>query len=225
MKITDWAEADRPREKLMEKGIGALSEAELMAILIGSGTVSLSAVDVCKMILSEVGNDLHKLSKLSVKDLQKFKGIGEAKAITIVSALELGRRRKEQDMQQRPRITCSKDAYELMQPEMLYLPHEEIWAILLNRSNFVIKKQKVGQGGIGETIADPKIVFKLALENLASAFILVHNHPSGNTKPSGADKELTQKFKEAGNVLEISLTDHLIFTDHSYLSFVDEGLL
>lgn len=225
MKITDWAEADRPREKLLEKGIGALSEAELMAILIGSGTVSLSAVDVCKLILAEVGNDLHQLSKLSVKELQKFKGIGEAKAITIVSALELGRRRKEQDAQQRPRITCSKDVYELMRPDMLYLQYEEIWVILLNKSNFVIKKQKVGQGGVGETIADPKIVFKLALENLASALIMVHNHPSGNTKPSTADKELTKKFKEAGNILEIALTDHLIFTDHGYLSFIDEGIM
>lgn len=225
MKITDWAEADRPREKLLEKGIAALSDAELMAILIGSGTVSLSAVDVSKLILSAVENDLHKLSKLSIKELQKFKGIGEAKAITIVSALELGRRRKEQDMQQRPRITCSKEVYELVKSDMLYLPHEELWVILLNKSNFVLKKQKVGQGGIGETIADPRIIFKLALENLASAMILVHNHPSGNLKPSTADRELTRKFKEAGKIMEITLADHLIFTDHSYFSFVDEDLL
>ncbi len=225
MKITDWAEADRPREKLLEKGIHALSDAELIAILIGTGTVSMSAVDLSKHILSEVGNDLHRLTKLSIKELQKFKGIGEAKAITIVSALELGRRRKEQDMQQKPRILCSKDVADLIGPDLLYLPHEEFWIILLNRSNFVIKKQKVGQGGIGETIADPRIVFKLALENLASTLILAHNHPSGNLKPSSSDKELTRRFKEAANVFEITLADHLVFTDQGYFSFADENLL
>lgn len=225
MKITDWAEADRPREKLLEKGIQALSDAELIAILIGSGTVSLSAVDVSKIILADVSNDLHKLSKLTIKELQKFKGIGEAKAITIVSALELGRRRKEQDIQQRPRISCSADVYDLLKPDLLYLPHEEFWVILLNRSNFVIKKQRISLGGIGETIADPRIVFKLAIENLASAIIIAHNHPSGNLKPSTSDKELTRRFKEGGKVLEITLADHLIFTDHGYMSFVDENIL
>jgi DNA repair protein RadC len=225
MKITDWAEADRPREKLLEKGINALSDAELIAILIGSGTISMTAVELSKHILSDVGNDLHHLSKLTVKELQKFKGIGEAKAITIVSALELGRRRKEQDAQQRPRVQCSVDVFELLKPDLLYLPHEEFWVVLLNRSNFVIKKQKVGQGGIGETIADPRIVFKLALENLASTLILAHNHPSGNLKPSSSDKELTRRFKEAAKVLEITLADHLIFSDHGYFSFADENLL
>jgi DNA repair protein RadC len=225
MKITEWAEADRPREKLLEKGIGALSDAELIAILIGSGTVSMSAVDLSKHILASAGNDLHQLSKLSVKDLQKFKGIGEAKAITIVSALELGRRRKEQDAVQRPRILASKEAYELLKPDLLYLSVEEFWVILLNQSSFVIKKMKVGIGGMTSTLADVRVVFKLALENMATGIIVAHNHPSGTTKPSKSDEELTWKFKEAGEVLDITLWDHLIFTDNGYYSFADEGAL
>lgn len=225
MKITEWAESDRPREKLLEKGNTALSDAELVAILIGSGTVSMSAVDLSREILASVQNDLHRLSLLTLKDLQKFKGIGEAKAITIVSALELGRRRKEQDMVQKPRVMSSQNAYDLLRSDMHYLPHEELWVLLLNRSNFVIKKQKVGQGGVNETIADTRIVFKLAIEHLASSILIAHNHPSGNLKPSKSDEELTWKFKEAGRLLDIPLVDHLIITDNGYFSFADEGCL
>ncbi len=225
MKITEWAETDRPREKLVEKGSSALSDAELIAILIGSGTVSVSAVDLSREILASVGNDLHKLSMLTLKELQKFKGIGEAKAITIVSALELGRRRKEQEAVQKPRLTCSKEVYEFLKSDFLYLPHEEFWLVFLNRSNFVLKKLRIGQGGMTGTLADPRIAFKAALEHSATCMILAHNHPSGNLQPSNADRELTVKFKQGGKILDITINDHLIFTDNGYYSFADDGIL
>jgi DNA repair protein RadC len=225
LKISHWAEEDRPREKLLMKGRGALSEAELIGILIGSGTVSLSAVDVAKIILKEVNNDLNNLAKLSVDDLKKFKGIGEAKAISIVSALELGRRRKESEPTKRERITCSEDAYKIMKPHLLDLPHEEFWLILLTRANSIIKTAPVSSGGVSGTVADPKMIFKIALDNLASGIIMVHNHPSGNIKPSEADISLTKKLKEGGILLEIPIIDHLIFTNNEYYSFADEGKL
>lgn len=225
LKITHWAEEDRPREKLLMKGRSALSDAELIGILIGSGTISLSAVDLAKVILKEVNNDLHELAKLGVEDLKKFKGIGEAKAISIVSALELGRRRKESEPVKRERITSSEDAYKIIKPHLMDLKHEEFWVILLNRANMVIRKSIVSSGGVSGTIADPKMIFKIALDNLASSVILVHNHPSGNIKPSEADIQLTKKMKEGGRVLEIPVIDHLIFTNNQYYSFADEGKL
>lgn len=224
-KILSWAEEDRPREKLMLKGKAALSEAELIAILIGSGTTDMTAVDVSKLILQSVGNNLNDLARLSVKDLSKFRGIGEAKAISIVAAMELGRRRREQDRPQRVKITCSRDAYEEIRPHLLDKSHEEFWILLLNRANEVLRPVQISAGGVSGTVADPKLIFKHALEYLSSAIILVHNHPSGNLTPSQADKELTRKLKEAGRVLEIPVLDHLIFTDRTYLSFADEGLL
>jgi DNA repair protein RadC len=225
LKILSWAEEDRPREKLLMKGKSALSDAELIGILIGSGTVSMSAVDLAKVILNDVNNNLNELAKLSVKDLQKFKGIGEAKAISIMSALELGRRRKESDLPKKLRITSSKDVYDIMAANLLDLPHEEFWVLLLNRANAVIKKVQISAGGVAGTVADPKIIFKTALENLSSGIILVHNHPSGNLMPSQADKELTKKMKEAGKLLDIPVLDHLIFADRTYYSFADEGIL
>ncbi len=225
LKILSWAEEDRPREKLILKGKESLSDAELMAILLGSGTISLSAVDVAKLVLKGCNNNLNDLAKLSVKDLQKFKGIGEAKAITIISALELGRRRKEAGQNKREKITCASDAFDIMKPHLLDLQHEEFWIILLNRSNAVIKKVFISSGGIAGTVADPKLIYKHALEHLASAIILVHNHPSGNLKPSEADISLTRKLKQAGSFLEIPVLDHLIFTDHGYYSFADEDKL
>lgn len=225
LNIKSWAEEDRPREKLLLKSKAALSDAELIGILIGSGTASMSAVDVAKQILNHTNNDLNYLAKLSVKDLMKFKGIGEAKAISIVSAMELGRRRKDTATVQKPKITCSEDVYHAMKPELLDLGHEEFWVLLLNRSNMVIKKQLVSSGGVTGTVADPKIIFKYALEELACGIILIHNHPSGNLKPSQADINLTKKMKEAGRLLEIPVLDHLIFTDNSYFSFADENLL
>lgn len=224
-RILSWAEEDRPREKLLLKGKAALSDAELIAILIGSGTRELSAVDLSKVILQKAVNNLNELAKLSIKDLMKVKGIGEAKAISIIAALELGRRRKESEVVRRPRIASSRDAYEQIQPYLLDLPHEEFWLLLLNRANEVIKPVQVSQGGVSGTVADPKIIFKFAIENLSSAIILVHNHPSGNLKPSEADKELTRRLFNAGKLLEIPVLDHLIFTDGGYLSFADEGML
>lgn len=225
LNILSWAEEDRPREKLLLKGKAALSDAELIGILIGSGTRALSAVDLSKLILHEVSNNLNELAKLSVKDLQKFKGIGEAKALAIVSALELGRRRKDSLFLKKPTITCSQDAYEVIKPELMDLSYETFWILLLNRANQVIKKSQISTGGVSGTIADPKIIFKTALECLSCAIILVHNHPSGNLKPSSSDISLTKKVKEAGAVLEIPVLDHIIFSDSGYLSFADEGLL
>lgn len=223
--IKSWAVEDRPREKLLIKGKAALSDAELIAILLGTGTASMSAVDVAKNILQTVSNDLNQLARLTVKDLIKIKGIGEAKAITIVSALELGRRRKESLSEERTKITGSKDIYELLKAELLDIPHEAFWIVLLNRANRVIKKHQISQGGVAGTVADPKIIFKIALEELASGVILAHNHPSGNLTASKADIDLTKKLKESGKLLEIEVLDHLIIAGKNYMSFADEGLM
>ena len=223
--IKSWAEEDRPREKMMLKGIAALSDAELIAILINSGTAELSAVDVARKVLEGVGNNLHELAKRSVKDLSKFRGIGEARAICIVAALELGRRRREQAPQERHRITCSRDAYEEIRPYLMDKPHEEFWILLLNRANEVLRPVQISAGGLSGTVADPRLIFKVSLEYLASGIILTHNHPSGNLTPSQADKDLTRKLKEAGRFLDVPILDHLIVSDRTYLSFADEGLL
>jgi DNA repair protein RadC len=225
LKISAWAEEDRPREKLLLKGRSSLSDAELIAILFGTGTTAMSAVDLAKHILDSVGNDLDALAKLSVKELKKFKGVGEAKAISLISALELGKRRKNHIGVEKPKINSSKDAWEWMKPELLDLDREEFWIMLLNRANKLIKKECISQGGVSGTVADPKLIFKSALENLASGVILIHNHPSGNTKPSTADIQLTNKMKEGGKFLEITVLDHIIFTDKAYFSFSDEGML
>lgn len=224
-KILSWAEEDRPREKLMLKGRAALSDAELIAILIGSGTRELSAVDLSKLILKSVGNNLNELAKLSINDLMKFKGIGDAKAISIAAALELGRRRKESDVLKKAKVTSSSDAYYAIRPYLMDLSHEQFWVLLLNRANEVIRPFQVSIGGVAGTVADPKIIFKSAIEYLASAIILVHNHPSGNLTPSQADKDLTKKVKEAGRLLDIPILDHLIFGDNGYYSFADQGIL
>ena len=223
--IKSWAEEDRPREKMMLKGIAALSDAELVAILINSGTAELSAVDVARKVLEGVGNNLHELAKRSVKDLSKFRGIGEARAICIVAALELGRRRREQAPQERHRITCSRDAYEEIRPYLMDKPHEEFWILLLNRANEVLRPVQISAGGLSGTVADPRLIFKVGLEYLASGIILAHNHPAGHLTPSQADKDLTQKLKEAGRFLDVPILDHLIVSDRTYLSFADEGLL
>ncbi len=223
--IKSWAEEDRPREKLMLKGKAALSDAELLAILIGSGTVSMSAVELTKQIFASVNNNLNELAQLSMQDLQKFKGIGEAKAITILAALELGRRRKEVEIQKKSTITCSKDAYLFMQTELMDLPYEEFWVILLNKANQIIRKVQISRGGIAGTVADVRLIFKYAIESLASAMVLVHNHPSGNTKASPQDISLTKRVQEAGILMEVSVLDHIIFTNNAYFSFADGELL
>ena len=220
-----WAEEDRPREKLKEKGRLSLSNAELLAILIGSGTPKTSAVSIAQQILAFVGQDLHQLNKLQLPDLIHFQGIGEAKAITILAALELGRRRKDSPSIEAPKITHSKDAFQVIQPQLMDINHEEFWVILLNRGNRVIKCMQISRGGVAGTVADPKIIFKMAIEQLASSIILVHNHPSGNLTPSQADVQLTHKMVEAGKWLDLPVLDHLIVHDFQYFSFADEGQL
>jgi len=223
--IKSWALEDRPREKLLDKGRHILSEAELIAILIGSGSKEETAVELSKRILINVDNNLNELSKLSVQELMKFKGIGEAKAISIVAALELGRRRKEKEAVKRDKIMASKDVYEIMKPLLIDLPHEEFWLLMLNRANFVIKKELISRGGVAGTVVDTKIIFKTAVDNYASSIIICHNHPSGNLKPSDADVKITKAIKEAGKIMEIPLLDHLIVTEDNYYSFGDEGLI
>lgn len=225
IKISQLAEEDRPREKLLLKGKSSLSDAELIAILIGSGTASVSAVDLSKHILSAVNHDLGSLAKLSIQDLKKFKGIGEVKAISIIAAMELGRRRKESEPVIRPKITCSQNIYDLMKPDLYDEQVEHFYLILLNRSNHVIKKQSISQGGTAGTVVDSKIVFKIALEHLAQSIILVHNHPSGNLRPSDQDKRLTERLVKIGRELDLPVLDHLIFTDLGYFSFADDGIL
>ena len=223
--IRNWSPEDRPREKLLLKGKSALSDAELLSILLGSGTKTMSAVELSKKVLQQANNNLHQLATLSVKDLIKFRGIGEVKAITIVAALELGRRRKELEPEEKPKINSSKDAFEILQSDLQDLPHEEFWVLVLNRANRVIKKHQVSQGGVAGTVADPKIIFKAALDQLGSGLILAHNHPSGNLSASDADCELTRKLVAGGRLLEIQVLDHLILGGQKYFSFADEGLM
>lgn len=225
LNIKAWSEEDRPREKLLSKGRTTLSDAELIAILIASGNRNETAVELSKRILKSIDNDLNKLGKLSVKELIQFNGIGEAKAISIVAALELGRRRKNTDNQLKKNIKSSQDVFEEVIGVMSDLPHEEFWVLFLDRRNAVIKKSNVSKGGVSGTVADAKIIFKEAIQLLASAVILCHNHPSGNLKPSDADIQLTKKMKEIGNLVDVPVLDHLIITDKSYFSFGDEGLI
>lgn len=223
--IKAWAEADRPREKLLLQGRRSLTDAELIAILIGSGNRDETAVDLSKRILAACGNDLAKLSKLTIVELSKFKGIGEAKAISIVAALELGRRRKDVEVLPAPKVQTSKDAYNLLKADLEDLPHEEFWLLLLSRSNAVIGKYFLSKGGQSGTIADPKLIFKVALEHSAVSIILAHNHPSGNLKPSNEDIKLTARLREAGKIMDIQIFDHLIIGDNAYLSLADEGYI
>ena len=222
--IKTWAEEDRPREKLLLRGKSHLTDVELIAILLGSGSKSLSAVDLAKQVLQRMDNNINQLAKCSVQELMKFKGIGEAKAITIVSALELGRRRKT-DNNSSIQISSSSDIYNNVKHLLQDLDHEQFWIILLSRRNSIIKPIQISSGGVSGTVADPKIIYKVALEHLASSIVLVHNHPSGNLKPSQADIALTQKLKSAGAFLDLPVLDHIIFTDNGYFSFADEGIL
>ena len=223
--ITKWAESDRPREKLMLKGKNTLSDAELIAILLGSGSKKESAVDLAKKILNFVNDNLIELSKLNINDLMKFKGIGEAKAISIIAALELGKRRRGADVLERKKIKSSKDVFELFQSVLADSNYEEFWILLLNRANKIIRQVNISEGGVSGTIADPKKIFKIALENNASSIILCHNHPSGNIQPSDTDIKLTGKLKKAGETLEIHVIDHIILGEEKYYSFADEGTL
>ncbi|GFZ92058.1 DNA repair protein RadC [Aquaticitalea lipolytica] len=223
--IKNWSQDDQPREKLLYKGKATLSDAELVAILIGSGSREESAVELCKRILASVDNNLSALGKLSIKQLMEFKGIGEAKAVTIVAALELGRRRRGEEALEQKKITSSTSVFELMQPIIGELPHEEFWIIYMNNSNKVIQKNQLSKGGITGTLVDVRLALKTAIEVGAVGLILAHNHPSGTLKPSQADKQITQKLKIAGESLDIKVLDHLIITEKAYFSFADENLI
>jgi len=221
--INQWAEEDRPREKLLLQGRRALTDAELIAILIGSGSRNESAVELSRRILSDSENDLNKLALLLVEDLCAFKGIGEAKAIAIIAALELGRRRNETADIVRKQITSSKDAFDALRSNYWDLNHEEFWIILLNQANRILSKQLISRGGRAGTVVDAKLVFEVALRNQATSIILSHNHPSGNLQPSEQDRILTKKLIEGGKLLDIRVLDHLIIFNDSYYGFSDEG--
>ncbi|ALR30230.1 hypothetical protein ATE47_06680 [Chryseobacterium sp. IHB B 17019] len=225
MSIKFLAEDDRPREKFLLKGKSSLSDSELLAIIMGSGNRDETAVDLARRILASVDNSWNQLSLLSIKDLMKFKGVGEVKAISITTALEIGRRRMGQEVPEKPVITSSNSAYQIFRNHLSDLRTEEFWAIFLNQSNKVIHISQLTQGGINQSIVDVRVLFKTALDHFSTAIIIAHNHPSGNLKPSREDIDITQQIKAAGNMLNIQLLDHLIITQDSYFSFADDGLL
>ena len=225
LKIRSWAAEDRPREKLMQKGTSSLSDAELLAILISSGTKEKSAVDLGRELLNMVNNNLNLLGKMAIPDYTRLHGIGPARAVTIAAALELGRRRKLAEVPDTIRIQCSKDVADIFQPLLADLAYEEFWILFLNRSNGIISRMKLSQGGLSGTVTDIRLVMKKAIEYLASGIIVCHNHPSGNLNPSEADSKITRKIKEGGDLLDIQLLDHLIISEKDYFSFADNGLL
>ncbi|MGV8915911.1 MAG: RadC family protein [Kaistella sp.] len=225
MSIKFLAEDDRPREKFLLKGKNALSDAELLAIIMGSGNRDDSAVELGRKILDSVGNNWHNLSLLQISELIKFKGIGEAKAISIATALEIGRRRAAQEVPEKIQITQSSDIYKVLQPFLSDLQTEEFWVIFLNQNNRLIGKSKLSSGGINQSVVDVRILFKAALDHFATGIVIAHNHPSGNLKPSQEDLKITKQISEAGTLLNIQLLDHLIIAQNSFLSFADENLL
>lgn len=225
MSLKFLAQDDRPREKFLSKGKLAVSDSELLAIIMGSGNREESAVELARRILQSVDNNWNLLSEMSLDKLMDFKGVGEAKAITIAAAMEIGRRKSMQEIPDKPQISSSKDAYLILRSYLEELKTEEFWVLFLNQSNKVIHIEKLTQGGITQSVVDVRIVFKLALEKYATGIIIAHNHPSGNLKPSTEDKAITEKICEAGKLLNVQLLDHLIITRSSYFSFNDEGLL
>jgi DNA repair protein RadC len=225
MNIKDWAIEDRPREKLLYRGISSLSDAELIAILIGSGNSRETAVELSRRIMENVKNNLHELGKLNVENLKTFKGIGDAKAISIIAAMELGRRRNHSTALEMDKISGSSDVAQYLRPFIGDIPHEEFWALFLNRQNKIIDKQRLSQGGMTGTVIDVRLVLKMAIEKHATSLIFAHNHPSGNLEASDADRKITRQLKDAGAIMDIPLLDHLIITQAGYFSFADEGLL
>lgn len=221
--IKSWAEEDRPREKLLLKGKKNLSDAELLAIIIGSGSRDETALGLSQRILAQFDGNLNELGRQTPKDLMKFKGIGIAKAITISATLELGHRRQLSAVKDRPKITSSRDAFNAIAPLIVDLPHEEFWILLLNRSNLVIGRERISTGGVAGTVVDAKLIFKTALQALAPAIILCHNHPSGNLRPSQADIDITTKLRKGGESIDVTVLDHLIVSERGYYSFADEG--
>ena len=225
LSIREWSAEDRPREKFINKGVQSLSDTELLAILIGSGTKNVTAVELSKNILSAADNNLTQLGKFTLKDLEQNKGIGRVRALVILAALELGRRRKYAEAVEKKKVSASKDVFELFHPLLSDLPHEEFWILLLNRSNFIIDKCRISQGGLAGTVIDTRIILKNAIERLACGLVLCHNHPSGNSKPSDSDRLITKKMKEAAGIMDISLLDHIIIAGNQYFSFSDEGII
>ena len=225
LSIKHWAEGDRPREKLLAGGCSSLGDTELVAILIGSGNRNETAVELSRRILGSFENSLDRLGKQSVRELMQFNGIGEAKAVAIAAALELGRRRKSEEVLEKPSVRSSRDVWEIMHPMLEDLAHEEFWILLLNRSNRVIEVLRTSQGGISGTVTDIRMILKKAILNSASSIVLCHNHPSGNLKPSTADTEITGKMVEAARLMDIKVLDHVIIAGRAYFSFADEGLL
>lgn len=226
LSIKDWAEEDRPREKLKLKGKSSLSDAELIAILLRTGIVGSSALDIAKQIINKVNGDLNELAKLNVADLKKMqKGLGDTKAITLIAALELGRRTREAVVKQKPRIQSSRDIFDYIYPYIADLKHEEFFIIYLNKANKIIAHKQISIGGVDGTVADIRLILKNALELLATGIVAVHNHPSGNLQPSEADKKLTQRLQSASSTMDIRMLDHLIIAEKHYFSFADEGIL
>lgn len=225
MSIKSLAEDDRPREKFLLKGKSAVSDSELLAIIMGSGNREESAVELARRILNSVENNWHRLAKLSVKDLMKFKGVGEAKAISIATALEIGNRKSQQEVLERQQISSSKDIFEILQPHLSDLSTEEFWVIFVNHQNKILYKTCLFRGGISGSVADVRIIFKTALEHFSTRIIVAHNHPAGSLKPSQQDINVTEKIKEAGKLLDIELLDHLIIVQNAFFSFKDSGIL
>lgn len=225
MSIKFLAEDDRPREKFLLKGKNALSDAELLAIIIGSGSAQESAVELSRKILASADNNFHNLSKLSIGDLTKFKGVGNVKAITIATAMEIGRRRAAQEVPEKVQVTNSHDTFRVLSPYLSDLPTEEFWAVFLNQNNRIVGKSRLFSGGISQSVVDVRVLFRTALEHFATGLIVAHNHPSGNLKPSAEDLKITRQICDAGKLLNIQLLDHLIIAQNSYLSFADESLL
>jgi len=223
--LSTWAVEDRPREKVLANGVQNLSDAELLAILLGSGTRHMTAVELARVIMKEAGNNLHLLGRMGIEELVRIKGVGPAKAIAILAALELGRRRSGMQHHEKIPVKSSETVYRLFHPLMGDLEHEEFWLLMLNRANRILGRYKVSQGGLAGTVIDTRIILKKALDKLASSIIVCHNHPSGNIQPSDADVKITEKLKKAAEMLEIKLLDHVIIADKSYFSFADEGLI
>lgn len=225
MSIKFLAEDDRPREKFLLKGKTSLSDSELLAIILGSGNNEDSAVELARKILASVGNNWQNLSKLSIKDLMKFKGIGEAKAISVAATLEIGRRKASQETPEKTSISSAKDSYNIFSQHLSDLRTEEFWAIFLNQKNQIVYKTQISKGGISGTLVDVRVLFRIALEHFATSIIVAHNHPSGSLKPSLEDIQITKNIKNAGEILNVTLLDHLIIGDNSFFSFAEESLL
>ncbi|MBQ4525300.1 MAG: DNA repair protein RadC [Bacteroidaceae bacterium] len=223
LNINQWAEEDRPREKMMTHGAAVLTDAELLAILIGSGSTKETAVELMRRVLAACGNNLNELGKLSLEQLCQFNGIGPAKAVTVMAACELGRRRKLAEVEERLVVRSSRDIYNCFHPKMADLPIEEFWVMLLNNACKLIDSRRVATGGITEVVADVRLILREAILGRATSIVLCHNHPSGSVRPSRHDDMLTERLRQACEVMNIRLMDHVIVTDGRYYSYADEG--